>query len=159
MNLFLIYLKANTNYLSGSDITEIWYREGKNYSYDGKFNKNSGHFSQIVWKDTKKLGVGFSQTDDGNFFAVFYYIPAGNYKNEFNKNVLRPLEQNDAKKTVNNSSSINKSKAPEPPSAIRVNPDSLQVQPVSCNSKSNFSPVQNRFINEALEQHNECKYI
>ncbi|XP_030639433.1 GLI pathogenesis-related 2, like isoform X2 [Chanos chanos] len=56
-------------------------------SYD-----QSGHFTAMVWKSSKKLGVGKAVASDGSTFVVARYFPAGNITNEghFQANVLPP---------------------------------------------------------------------
>lgn len=37
-----------------------WYEESKQYSYsDPKFSYNTGHFTQLVWKSTRKIGCAW----------------------------------------------------------------------------------------------------
>lgn len=64
----------------GESVTDEWYREGEVYPYDGKFSQHAGHFTQVVWKKTKKVGFGFALNESGRFYAVANYYPAGNYK-------------------------------------------------------------------------------
>jgi uncharacterized protein YkwD len=47
-----------------------------------------------VWRETTRCGFGFAQTEDGKFYAVANYTPAGNYKYEFERNVLPPVNIN-----------------------------------------------------------------
>ncbi|SMC51056.1 CAP domain-containing protein [Kibdelosporangium aridum] len=42
-------------------------------------NKPWGHYTQMVWKDTKKIGVGGYNRTDGTTLYVFRYDPPGNY--------------------------------------------------------------------------------
>uniref|UniRef100_A0A8D0AJU4 SCP domain-containing protein n=1 Tax=Sander lucioperca TaxID=283035 RepID=A0A8D0AJU4_SANLU len=51
--------------------------------------KLTGHFTQVVWKDSKELGVGMA-TDGHKVFVVGQYRPAGNMNmaGYFEKNVL-----------------------------------------------------------------------
>lgn len=50
----------------------------------------TGHFTAMVWKSTKKLGVGKATASDGSSFVVARYFPAGNITNQghFDNNVL-----------------------------------------------------------------------
>lgn len=49
----------------------------------------SGHFTQVVWKESTELGVGVA-TDGNKVMVVGQYSPAGNMSNAgyFEKNVL-----------------------------------------------------------------------
>lgn len=69
-------------------VCQTWYSEGNNYDYNqNKYMSNTGHFTQIIWKETKKVGFGYSESKDGNIYFVANYYPAGNIFNEFKKNV------------------------------------------------------------------------
>ena len=52
-------------------------------------NVGTGHFSQIVWAASAKLGVGVS-SKDGTVIVVANYDPPGNFRGKFIKNVLKP---------------------------------------------------------------------
>ena len=71
-----------------------WYHEINLYNFsDPGFNIDTAHFSQIVWKETTKMGCGASVREDGLTYKVVcnYYI-AGNMINTtlFEENVLPP---------------------------------------------------------------------
>lgn len=46
----------------------------------------------MVWKNTKKIGVGKASASDGSSFVVARYFPAGNVVNQgyFEENVPPP---------------------------------------------------------------------
>ena len=48
-----------------------------------------GHFTQVVWKDTKEVGFGGALSKKGKWYAVGNYYPAGNVLNDFGKNVIK----------------------------------------------------------------------
>lgn len=50
----------------------------------------SGHFTAMVWKSTKEMGIGKATASDGSSFVVARYSPAGNITNQghFENNVL-----------------------------------------------------------------------
>ncbi|KAK2809988.1 hypothetical protein FQN50_003402 [Emmonsiellopsis sp. PD_5] len=53
--------------------------------------KSWGHFTQMVWKDTKTVGCAtYNCNNDINHFTVCNYGPPGNYPGEYAKNVLKP---------------------------------------------------------------------
>ena len=45
-----------------------------------------GHFTQVVWKSTTKVGCGFSTCGD-NDLLVCNYSPAGNFAGQYLENV------------------------------------------------------------------------
>jgi len=51
----------------------------------------AGHFTQVVWEESKEIGVGVAADGKGTIFAVANYFPAGNYRGQFPKNV-KPLK-------------------------------------------------------------------
>jgi len=85
-------------------ITDLFYN-GEVGWYDGLYNKAQpdmtnfekwGHFSQIVWKSTTKIGCATQHcpkglanvgTDVSPYFTVCNYSPPGNYANEYGTNV------------------------------------------------------------------------
>uniref|UniRef100_A0A803V4A5 Golgi-associated plant pathogenesis-related protein 1 n=2 Tax=Passeriformes TaxID=9126 RepID=A0A803V4A5_FICAL len=78
---------------SGKDVADRWYSEIKNYSFQNPgFSSRTGHFTAMVWKNTKKMGVGKASASDGSTFVVARYDPAGNVVNPgyYEENVLPP---------------------------------------------------------------------
>ena len=51
-----------------------------------------GHFTQVVWKGSKEIGVGKAQGRDGKTIVVASYRPAGNMVGSFRDNVLPPKD-------------------------------------------------------------------
>ena len=47
-----------------------------------------GHFTQLIWKGSEKLGVGVATSASGKVYVVARYHPAGNYPNQFTENVF-----------------------------------------------------------------------
>uniref|UniRef100_A0A1D5PR88 Golgi-associated plant pathogenesis-related protein 1 n=1 Tax=Gallus gallus TaxID=9031 RepID=A0A1D5PR88_CHICK len=77
----------------GKDVADRWYSEIKNYSFQNPgFSSGTGHFTAMVWKSTKKMGVGKASASDGSTFVVARYDPAGNVVNPgyYEENVLPP---------------------------------------------------------------------
>jgi hypothetical protein len=70
------------------NFTALWYSEKMNYKYEGADPRPAnffsvGHFTQVVWKSSTKIGIGFS-----GMYCVANYLPAGNFFGQFEKNVL-----------------------------------------------------------------------
>ena len=54
----------------GYEATHEWYRQEEDYTYDGSFSPQTGNFTQIVWKYTRKVGFGFAMNDQGRIYVV-----------------------------------------------------------------------------------------
>jgi len=54
------------------------------------YSVRSGHFTQLVWKSSREVGIGRSQSRDGKCFVVANFYPAGNYIGQNADNVLPP---------------------------------------------------------------------
>ena len=77
--------------INGNEMTDDWYNEIKYYNFNNPgFNYNTGHFTQVIWANSKIVGFGFSQSSDGGFYGVANYFPAGNLIGDFDNNVLPP---------------------------------------------------------------------
>ena len=80
--------------IQGDNMTLSWYKEINDYDFNNPgFISGTGHFTQLIWKETEEVGFGFSQSKNGIYYGVANYFPAGNIntKEDFNKNVLRKL--------------------------------------------------------------------
>jgi pathogenesis-related protein 1 len=83
---------AGENIFSGSGriydalyASKVWYSEIKNYDHslsaEMGYNK-AGHYTQMIWSKTKKLGIGMATCKNGNIIIVGNYDPPGNYIGE-----------------------------------------------------------------------------
>jgi len=62
---------------------QSWYDEIHNYNWHtGQSNGGMiGHFTQMVWDDSHKLGVGMAyEARTKECYVVAQYVPAGNYR-------------------------------------------------------------------------------
>ncbi|XP_070690372.1 Golgi-associated plant pathogenesis-related protein 1-like [Pempheris klunzingeri] len=88
-NIFNTWSSATIK-LTGKEAVDSWYSEIKDYKWSQPgFGNDTGHFTQVVWKDSTQLGVGMA-SDGHKAFVVGRYRPAGNMDMEgyFEKNVL-----------------------------------------------------------------------
>ncbi|MBN2825562.1 MAG: hypothetical protein JXQ76_09575 [Campylobacterales bacterium] len=74
----------NTGYL---DAINSWYSEKSSYNYaNNSCNGVCGHYTQMVWKNSTKLGCGKATYTKGSYsggtVVVCRYDPAGNYVGE-----------------------------------------------------------------------------
>lgn len=82
----------------GSAAVQDWYSEIKDYDYNKPvFSSATGHFTQVVWKGSTKVGCGAAPgpatiegTKYDGFYVVCQYAPAGNVEGQFADNVLKP---------------------------------------------------------------------
>ena len=83
--------------LALSEAVNSWYNEVSAYSFASPgFSSSTGHFTQVVWKGSVKLGCGYA-TCGASFaiangvFVVCRYSAAGNMQGAFATNVLAPI--------------------------------------------------------------------
>nr|XP_006821632.1 PREDICTED: cell wall protein PRY3-like isoform X2 [Saccoglossus kowalevskii] len=92
-NLAMNMLESSDG-ITGFGFTKMWYDEIKDYNFNNPgFDWRTGHFTALLWKDTKKVGCDFDNRPD-DFFTQFYvaceYDPPGNDMtgDAFEQNVL-----------------------------------------------------------------------
>jgi uncharacterized protein YkwD len=72
-------------------VVDSWYNEIHHYDFNQPgFRPETGHFTQVVWKASKELGLGIAQASNGTWYVVGNYRPAGNIANQFATNVPQP---------------------------------------------------------------------
>ena len=91
-NLYGSFMSGGIIYTCG-DMSKSWYNEIKDYNFDtGESTGVTGHFTQLIWKDTKE--VGFGVAFNGNrLMTVANYYPGGNFNQSltFKEQILKPL--------------------------------------------------------------------
>ena len=84
-NLFMCQGKS----INGYDMSQSWYDEINNYNFkNATFKSGTGHFTQLIWKNSTDVGFGYCKNDKGIYIGVANYFPAGNYMGQFKENVL-----------------------------------------------------------------------
>ncbi|XP_021948431.2 uncharacterized transmembrane protein DDB_G0289901 [Folsomia candida] len=75
-----------------SDAVDMWYFEcNGNYNYGSNSNSMScGHFTQLVWKGSLRIGLGIAKMAQYGFVVVANFDPPGNYLGNFANNVAKP---------------------------------------------------------------------
>ena len=79
-------LRFHLVFCSGATPVTAWFTERSKYNENNP--ETALHFTQVVWKNTKTLGVGVCNAKDGSVVFVANYYPRGNYKDPFAQNVL-----------------------------------------------------------------------
>ena len=73
---------------TGDDVIDMWYKSENKYDYKNpKYSSDTEDFTQIVWKNTQKIGCGYA-CNDKECYGLCTYYPAGNYLNQFSSNVF-----------------------------------------------------------------------
>ena len=75
-------------YFGSEKISLQRYKSENKYDYKNpKYSSDTEDFTQIVWKNTKKIGCGYA-CNDKDCYGICTYYPAGNYLNQFSSNVF-----------------------------------------------------------------------
>jgi pathogenesis-related protein 1 len=72
---------GSIGYYSAAELATLWVDEKSDFAC-GKlpsFQSNSGHYSQIVWSGTTKVGCGIRDCPDGFTTLLCNYYPPGNF--------------------------------------------------------------------------------
>ncbi|CAB4321090.1 unnamed protein product [Prunus armeniaca] len=75
-------LAKSTGDLSGTDAVSMWVAEKADYNYDSNTcadGKVCGHYTQVVWSNTARLGCANVRCKNGGTFIGCNYDPPGNY--------------------------------------------------------------------------------
>lgn len=84
----IAYTYSPNHYNSFVRATNMFYNEVKDYNYSNPvFGYNTGHFTQLVWSSSKKIGIGMVSNDTITVL-VLNFFPHGNVGGQFVNNVL-----------------------------------------------------------------------
>lgn len=86
-----IYACFGKTGVTGAEVVQSWYSEIKDYRFGESNPRNFGqvgHFTQVVWKNSKHLGVGIAKNGN-NIYVVCNYDPPGNFGGQYPANVTR----------------------------------------------------------------------
>ena len=84
-----IYMAFGKDDYDGCVAVDKWYSEVQKYDFHkAGFQSGTGHFTQVVWKDSREFGIGKAKSVDGKVFIVGRYHPAGNHLRNFADNVF-----------------------------------------------------------------------
>lgn len=77
------------NHVTGREPVDNWYSEMSSHIFHREpTTLKTGHFTQVVWRESRELGVGMARNRSGEVFIVANYNPPGNFIGSFEKNVL-----------------------------------------------------------------------
>ncbi len=76
-----IYWSSDTS--NETEMIDAWVTEKKDFSTrKKKSNSKNGHYSQMIWENTKFVGTGMAISKDGSEYWVCAYYPPGNWVGE-----------------------------------------------------------------------------
>ncbi|KAK9511778.1 hypothetical protein O3M35_000374 [Rhynocoris fuscipes] len=85
IKLYSLGQDVNTTFYQWVDsMIKGWYDEVNYYKFGGPFSTQTGHYTQLIWAKSDKIGCGYSYYKESNNFwyagyLVCNYAPAGNY--------------------------------------------------------------------------------
>ncbi|XP_010530682.1 PREDICTED: pathogenesis-related protein 1-like [Tarenaya hassleriana] len=78
-------LAMSTGDLTGIEAIGLWVNEKVDYDYDSntcRVGKVCGHYTQVVWRNSTRIGCAKMECDNGGTFITCNYDPPGNYIGE-----------------------------------------------------------------------------
>lgn len=95
-NLYCAWNSDPSWRLKGEVAVDSWYSEVTQHKYGRKArNPETGHFTQVIWKNSEDLGIGLAKSKSGKMIVVCNYSPAGNFIGQYKENVPKPIEVDD----------------------------------------------------------------
>uniref|UniRef100_T1JYW8 SCP domain-containing protein n=1 Tax=Tetranychus urticae TaxID=32264 RepID=T1JYW8_TETUR len=94
-NLILKCSSLHDIEVNGEQVTKYWYAEIDYYRFDlppHLLHTRANQFTQMIWKGSRKFGIGKARSRSGKLIIVANYEPPGNIKDDFHINVLSPFE-------------------------------------------------------------------
>ena len=87
-NIYYSWSSRPNHDVNGMTPVQSWYDEVKKYNFNEPgFSMQTGHFTQVVWINSRKIGCGKAKSQDGKVFVVCNYDPPGNFRGQFPQNV------------------------------------------------------------------------
>ena len=131
-----LYMGYNAGYLGTSPV-DSWYEEISKYSFaKSDYIKGTGHFTQVVWKNSKQLGCGVACGSNDYCYVTCNYYPGGNYLGEFRENVL-PLSETSYVDTTSKEEN-NEVKTDAPENDVTTNGSGIEKLSRSILGKHNY---------------------
>ena len=101
---------------------DMWYNEIKDYDFSKPgFGYTTGHFTQLVWVNTRKIGLGVSFHSEWGTIVNMNFDPPGNFMGAFNENV-KPIGKTIVSSPPPPLPKTSDSSPPPPPKTIDSSP-------------------------------------
>ena len=90
-NIYSSWSSDTNAKIHGGDAVDSWYKEIELHNFGEETRSmKTGHFTQIVWASSARLGVGLARKG-GKVIVVANYDPPGNYRGRYVENVPPPV--------------------------------------------------------------------
>ncbi|XP_031549606.1 cell wall protein PRY3-like isoform X2 [Actinia tenebrosa] len=155
-----IFMSSAADFESvGADATDSWYSEVEKYDFKrGGHQPQTGHFTQVVWKESTELGMGRAKSKNGMVFVVARYKPAGNNLRDFDNNVLPKVSSGQRSPGTNNE--INSAKQPQPAEQKPTYKDENKgMSPINLTIKPTTVTLDGNNISNILQSHNKYRVM
>ncbi|KAL0266619.1 UNVERIFIED_CONTAM: hypothetical protein PYX00_009112 [Menopon gallinae] len=81
-------------YVKAEAVVTRWYSGSQGYDYTVEPEElTAGHFTQMIWKNTKEFGVAAAKSKTNQIYIVACFNPRGNYVKQFIENVCPPVSK------------------------------------------------------------------
>ena len=87
-------LYSSSTIPDGISVAMDWYEEYVDYDFKSDYIPGTGHFTQIVWKESQYLGCGLGSSE-GYYVVTCNYFPMGNIVGNFSQNVFPSIYPED----------------------------------------------------------------
>jgi uncharacterized protein YkwD len=72
-------------------VVDAWYNEVSSYDYSKPgWNPKTGHFTQLVWRDTNRMGCGYNPRCRMPTYVCQYVVPGNVIGTDWSQKVLKP---------------------------------------------------------------------
>lgn len=77
--------------ITGNTPVDSWYSEVKKHDFTAEpRTTGTGHFTQVVWKGSKEMGIAQAKSKSNKIVVVANYDPPGNFVGRYRENVAPP---------------------------------------------------------------------
>jgi len=77
--------------ITGNTPVDSWYSEAKKHDFTAEpRTTGTGHFTQVVWKGSKEMGIAQAKSKSNKIIVVANYDPPGNFVGRYRENVAPP---------------------------------------------------------------------
>lgn len=76
--------EGSGDFMTGRAAVDLWVQEKPHYNYGSNscVGGDCGHYTQVVWRDSVRLGCARARCNNGWYFVSCNYDPPGNYIGE-----------------------------------------------------------------------------